>query len=440
MFQYIVISGTNVNLTYYQIHNASQVRFYGSTGALPRRLDIDKFTLRIATHPILPTTYNHPNITEFFVSSLSIGEQITPIEPFKLQAKIIDTDPMASVKFLIRNETWNTGWLHAELKSGYWQRDYEPILENFHNYTAIVYATDSTGLARFTSTTIEVSNNPPSIVVLEPAETELTIPQIYNIVANITDEDVVKLAQWDLVQTFGTYDWKNFTYNAIDELYEAQFNISEYQYGNWYLVINATDTLNISSLGSKLYEFHLSFSYTFDNTQVSYKNSGILITSNEEETTRITAQFTVNHHPIVLERDFECDIPIEFGDAYNYKIIRGFNTYTPEGFDPKGTHTEWHLPTSKLTDIVQFELEKPKLTNSISGVIEKEDGRFELEFSLSAKHLFTDLTIKHQLTQYFSKPENYNYILEYRFEDEWIDYTEDLLVDAGAFIKFEFKR
>jgi len=319
----------------------------------------------------------------------------------------------------------------------YWNYSFNPVDYDNGIYKIKLRVRDSIDYG-YNDTMININNNPPKIEIISPSLTELQIPFTQTIECNISNEEPINTAQWDLVKTLENYDWKSLSYNISTGYYESSFSLLDYQYGDYFLVINATDDKYNSTIKTKQLKLHPLLTYNIGIPQITYKNKGIIIYTNPDDTTDITAQFNIEHHPIAQERDFEIYIPEDYEDAFDYYINRGFNTYEPTGFTNEGVYTLWYIPDYLPTDIVHFQLEKPKLTNDISGVLEKEDGSYELVFTLTAKHSFTALTIKHSLTQYFAHPENYEYILEYKYEGDWKEYNGDLEVDAGAFINFEF--
>jgi len=392
-------------------------------------------------------TFNQrPTIT--FNTPASENEKIIQLTPYTINATILDNEgeqywleATPQVKFYVIGDELNPliDWTDMDNPNDPfdWIYPINPIDYENGFYIIKIRAKDQIGWG-YNQITIQIQNLPPDIEIISPSLTELKLPYQQKIICNITNEDPINSAQWDLVNILGNYNWKNLTYNITSEFYEANFSLLDYEYGDYFLVINATDDKYNSSFEIKSLQLHPFFTYNIPEISIVYKNSGITITQDEEQSTDITAQFIIDHHPIAKERDWEIYLPNNFNDAFDYYITRGFNTYYPSGFEIEGIYTLWHIPNYASHDTVHLQLEKPRLSNDISGVLEREDGRFELEFTLSAKHYFSDLTIKHQLTQYFAHPENFEYILEYKFQGEWINYSGDLEVDAGAFINFEF--
>jgi hypothetical protein len=256
---------------------------------------------------------------------------------------------------------------------------------------------------------------------------------------NITDEDAIINSQYDIVQSLGSYDWKNLTYNVIDDLYEATFDLRDYEYGNWFIVVNATDTNNFTSIGSKLFEFNPFITYNINYSQITYNMDGIDIYSNPLSTTEIIASFMLNHDSVMKPREFEIYINVNYTDAYDYSIIRGFNTYTPQGFDVQGIHTTWILPNYQATDLVRFFIEKPRIKNDLIETTTDEDGldTHRFTFQLSSKHPFTNVRIHNTLTKFIPNPEDFTFKLEYLFEDNWIE-IEDIVIEAEATPDFTF--
>ncbi|MFX1453844.1 MAG: hypothetical protein ACFFDB_00580 [Promethearchaeota archaeon] len=308
----------------------------------------------------------------------------------------------------------------------------DPI--NFTNgiYTLEFRARDDFGYG-YNSTLALIQNNPPNITIISPIEIELITPIIQLLQVNITNEEPINTARWTITPSLGSYIWEDLVFNGANDLYEAQINLTSYEYGDYFLVINATDDKYNSSLEVKAIQIHPLLTYYIPAESITYVDSGIIVSSGG--TDDIEASFILKHHSIVKERDFEIYIPEMFNDAHGYYLKRGYNTYEPSGYFVEGIYTLWNLPTSQATDIIHFKIDPPQMINQ---PFDEKDGDYELIFTLSARHSFTDLTIKNTLAEYIPKPENYEYAVFYNYGGEWVEIEDIEIETSGGEIDFSF--
>ncbi|MFX1453840.1 MAG: hypothetical protein ACFFDB_00560 [Promethearchaeota archaeon] len=394
---------------------------------------------------------SRPRIT---IDSPTENEEVSQLYGFSLNISVNDWDALENVSVKIYDDDElnpELDWVNMTHTGG---NKYIYIIDpvDYPNnlYTVEFRAADQIGYG-YNSTQMLIQNNPPSIEIISPSITEFTIPSNYSIECNISNEEPINSAQWDIVQSLGAYNWKNLTYNPISEYYEANFSLLDYEYGDYYLVINATDDKFNSSLEIKSIELHPFITYIINETDITHTSSDITVSGNPAQSTPIIGEITLNHHPIAKERDWEILLPQIFNDSYEYYIIRG-EKYEPIGLN-EGNHTIWHIPLYQAVDIVYFHLEQPKITNDPSGLIEIGDRNYELRFTLSTKHRFTNLTISHTLDTQIPKPENYEYELFYNLSEGWIKFSGEIqvsgnngnfkfdwnLLNASSFIEFLYK-
>ncbi|MFX1453731.1 MAG: hypothetical protein ACFFDB_00015 [Promethearchaeota archaeon] len=319
--------------------------------------------------------------------------------------------------------------------TSYWNFTIDPI--NYTNglYHIIVRASDYLGYG-YNETIILIENNAPQVDILSPTVVELILPGTWKVICNISNEEPINSAQWDIVKVLDSFMWKNLTFNSSSTYWESNFSLLNYSYGDYYLVINATDDKYNSSLEIKSIQIHPLITYYIPQISISYIKSDIKVSNIEANSDDITADFQLFHHSIAMERDFEIYLPGDYKDAHNYYLTRDYNTYTPIGFFTEGVYTLWKLPYWQSSDIIHFNLDKPRIVNN---PFEESDYNYELTFSLSAKHNFTNLEIENQLEEYISKPENYEFKLFYNYQGDWIEIEEGFEVEqTSGTIKFNF--
>jgi len=273
----------------------------------------------------------------------------------------------------------------------------------------------------------------PIINIVEPTLTIIEDINPQSIQVNITQSSMITSVQWDLKRPSWNYSWELMIYNPINELWEATFDPMLYEYGDYILWINVSDPYydNFEHTDIILHQFII---YTINISEIIRVSNDINVGVLEEFTTDIIGHFLLNHSPIVKERDFGIFIPIDYEDAFEYYINRGFFRYEPLGFFVEGVYTEWSLPDYQSNDTVYFELIKPTIFNE--PVVEREDGTVEVEFTLASIHTLTNLTIKNTLYYFISDTASYKYKVEYLYQGEWYE-VEVYELHANAFIDFE---
>ncbi|MFX1453841.1 MAG: hypothetical protein ACFFDB_00565 [Promethearchaeota archaeon] len=321
------------------------------------------------------------------------------------------------------------------LKPDIWNYTIHPILYANGLYKIKVRTSESAQFIGYgeNETIINIQNDPPDITIIHPTEQELISPISQTLQVNISNEEPINSAQWDITSILGVYSWKNLTYNPISEFYEAQINLTSYKYGDYFLVINATDDKYNSSLEIKTIQIHILLTYYIPFSSISYNNKGIKVSILGSD--EVLGSFTLLHHPVAQERDFDIYIPDDYEDAHNYYLIRGYNTYFPVGFNVEGIYTLWKVPQSLPSDQINFKLNQPKIINQ---PFEEKDGDYELSFTLSTKHSFTDLTIENSLDEYISKPENYEYAVFYQYGGDLIEINDIKVDPSSGSIRFSF--
>jgi hypothetical protein len=393
-------------------------------------------------------TFNQrPQIT--FVKPAGDMEKITQLYNYNINASLLDpeedilyeTDVEIKIYPLGNEDNPIINWSNMQkfnpTNPEYYNFSINPI--DFENgyYTIKIKANDSLGYG-YGEIDIYIENNAPNITLVSPTETEITDTSIL-VQANITNEEPINSAQWDIVETLGSYDWKNLTYNPISELWETNISILDYEYGDYYLVFNATDDKHNSSLKAEFKQFHPFLTYTMVYEDISLNTNGLNVFINPAQTDDLTGSLIINHNPIAKERDWEVYLPNNFTDAYNYYLNRGFITYEPIGFDVEGIHTIWELPNYQISDIIRFSLEKPVLDNELIETTETEDGleKLQFKFTLLSKHQLTNTIIHNRLEKYIPNPDDYKYTLEYLYGEEWVEIT-DYDLEIGATPSFFF--
>jgi hypothetical protein len=319
-----------------------------------------------------------------------------------------------------------------------WNYSINPIDYENGFYTLQFRANDSLGYG-YNEIDIWIINEPPDIEIVQPIETTLTKPLNRTILVNITNEEPLISAQWDITQTIDSYNWKNLTYNATADLWYANFSLLEYEYGNWYLVINATDDKYNESIKIKEYQFQPFITYYKNIEDIGIKSEGLNVYINPAKTDNLDAVMTINHHEIAQERDWEVYIPNNFTDAHEYIMYRGFATYEPLGFNVEGIHTIWKTSDSAPVDIINFKLQKPILDNELIEEDETEDDLqiLSLEFSIFTKHELANIIIHNTLEKYLPNPQDYEYTLEFQFQSKWFE-IKDYDLTIGATPSFSF--
>lgn len=312
----------------------------------------------------------------------------------------------------------------------YWIFTINPI--DFENevYMITVRANDTKG---YENKTIVMSfQGELDIEILSPIETELSIPHLWDIICNITHIDELDLTQWDIVKTLANYNWKNLVLNPISQLFEANFNLTHYEYGDYYLIVKTT----INSYHFyEVKEIQIHPLMTYNISEVSYTNSDFIISPKASQTPRIRASITLEHHPIVKERDFEIYLPSEFNDAFDYYIIRNFVQYEPLINFSQGSYIKWSLPNYQSNDTIYFDLQKPTLINEL---LEDLDKDYRMNFTLNSIHHFSDLTIKNIVN--FSRPQDYKYSVEYLNQSEWVNVPTIFIVNfQEGSVDFQFE-
>ncbi|MFX1453866.1 MAG: hypothetical protein ACFFDB_00690 [Promethearchaeota archaeon] len=378
-----------------------------------------------------------PVITYFTPSTYL--EKVSQLYNYDIKAHIIDPelDDYDNVSIRIYNNPsdpiidWDN--MTRISTTDVWNYTIQPILYENGVYTIEIKAKDFIGYGQ-NSTQVLIQNNPPNIEILSPLETELTMI-IQGLKCNISNEEVINTAEWDITDTIGNYVWKNLTYNITSEFWEDTFSLLDYKYGDYYLVINATDDKYNSSLEIKSLQFHPLLTYYIPPELIYYIDNNIKVSSVAGGSDEITGSFMLLHHPIAEERDFEVYIPEEYEDAHEYYLTRGYQTHYPTGFNVKGVYTLWNLLTWEDRDVIYFKLDSPKIINT---PFEEKDGDYELLFTLSAKHSFTNLKIENALDQYIPDPENYEYAVYYKFGGDWVE-IDDIKVDpSSGSVKFSY--
>jgi hypothetical protein len=335
------------------------------------------------------------------------------------------------------NPVINWTGMERQSVSEFFNYSINPI--NFVNglYVIKARANDTRGYG-YGEIEVNIINNAPNITIISPSETEITSTSML-IQANISNEEPINTAQYDIVQLLGNYDWKNLTYNSVSKFWEDNVDLYTYAYGDYYLVINATDDKYNSSLEIKQIQLHQFLTYVKSLHEITINRDNLNVYYNPAQTDDLTGSFDIDHHIIVKERDWEVYIPNNFTDAHEYYLIRGFTKYEPTGFDVEGIHTIWNLPDYKDSDTIYFKLQKPSLDNELIEESETEEGldKFSFEFTLFSKHELNNINIHNTLNKYLPNAEDYIYILEYLYSGDWVEITDyDLTIGATPSFSF----
>lgn len=101
------------------------------------------------------------------------------------------------------------------------------------------------------TTNFYIQNDPPIVELEDPILNNSDIVQNGHnatFICNITNEETINTAQYDIVSTLGTYNWNDLKYNVASECYEHEFNTTDLAIGEYYFVVNSTDDKHNSSL------------------------------------------------------------------------------------------------------------------------------------------------------------------------------------------------
>jgi hypothetical protein len=279
-----------------------------------------------------------------------------------------------------------------------------------------VNVSDSIGWRNY-SIEVLINNDAPKVEFITPALTELyRQPFTKTLGIEITNEEPINSAKWTISKELGEeeYLWDNLTYNPDTELWEGLFNLLDYEYGDYYLIVNATDDKYNSSLTHRLYEFHPRLLYEINESEIVYDRENIFIGFQEDTTTQITGEFYITHNDSIKEQNFTTRIPESYGDAKDYRLIRTLRTYKPLGED-SGTYVNWSVKGYQNEDYITFHLEKPYIEN---GELET-DGKYIQPFIIHSKHSLNQFQFKNVLNHIFKNPEEYEAILEYYENGSW---------------------
>jgi hypothetical protein len=209
------------------------------------------------------------------------------------------------------------------------------------------------------------------------------------------------------------YNWNDLSLNNSNGLWEGQFNLLDYYYGEHYIVFNATDEKWNSSITFERFSFELYPIYEINNSDVQYNKDGFSIEEDD-----LVGEFTLPYHKKIQQNYFTTIIPQRYGDAYNYRIKRGDSYITPLEF--AGREIEWELSEFQDEDIIQFNLENP-----IFDIDYNNSGEFVQFFSLSSKHELTNAEFSHTWYGGWDDASYYNFTLYYQSGDEWMTMPQD---------------
>ncbi|MFX1453875.1 MAG: hypothetical protein ACFFDB_00735 [Promethearchaeota archaeon] len=346
-------------------------------------------------------------ITELY--NYNINVSITDLE-----SDIIGT-PQISLYQNISNPLINwTDMEQLDILKPYWNFTIDPI--NFSNglYYIKVRANDTKGYG-YNEISVNIQNNPPNITIISPSATILQIPHNQTIACNISNEEPINTAEWTITPTLGSYTWTNLTYNSISTLWESSFNLLDYSYGDYFLVVNASDDKHNSSLEIKNISIHPLLTYNITQGLINYKDKNIVV-SNYETSTEIIGDFIVEHDDFIKERDFEVYTPNNF-DFIELYLIRNTNKTLPLTIS-KG-YSLWQVDGYQTSDLIQFSLIKPQL--SLPTYSEK-DSTYIFEFSITAQYYFQDINIKYEFQKDIDQDID-QYIFYIKRNAEWLTTT-----------------
>lgn len=402
------------------------------------------------------------NSTEFYESRFAYVSITDPES---------DTITDAQIKIYSNNPSVpEQDWDNMSLESGnlwkYW------ILlgntpESFDNglYTFLINATDGKGYSQISKFCL-LQKEGANITVVEPIFANLSLPLTQRLLVNIsTLGDLETTPQWDYVDvslydtSYISYNWKtmtNITEFGEDNftLWEDYFDLDTIRYGDYYFIINITDAYSGTSYKQKQYEIHPFLSYVYSSNDVSYQDSGIIVSYDYQETTELVGSIEIHHSSVVEEREWEVNISADFDDAHNYHIYRGTDDYTPTNVlfnDVETLHTVWDVDYYRDTDIMNFDLDSPYFLYDF-----QDSTDYETIFTLNSKHSFTDMILSYKMAGTWQSPEYYNFTLYYQYEGKWVEIDEDLYevkvksttvyfelewdgIDAGDVVRFMFE-
>jgi len=305
-----------------------------------------------------------------------------------------------------------------------------------YNYTIIIRDDEGVSIQHSVFITI-IAYEDPSITIENPIESMITSINNQSIDVNVTKLDVLSIesVSWDLIpQGTSTYEWKTLTYNGFTDLYEGEFSPLDYEYGEyelWIRVVDEYDTTN----KSKLITLHQNIPYYFTYSNTTRTYSDITISHDYLQTTSINGEVNVSHNTLVRERDFEVYLPTEYSDAFDYRLFRGTYEYTPSNSFETSAHTIWNLPDYRKSDLIQFRLAKPTLTNK--NPTEDGLGKITAEFSVYSRHYFENITIHNKIQKYMDYPDKYDYTLYYFYDGGWVEIDKSTYnIMLGNYIEF----
>lgn len=132
-----------------------------------------------------------------------------------------------------------------------WNFTFDPIilLNGYYGISFFLNSTLSSNGEFINSSWCYFINNPPNMEIINPLDsTIIKRNENLTIQCNVTNEEAINSVEWDITDTIGIYNWKPMSYNISSEFYESIINMTDYDYGNYYLAINSTDDKNSSVL------------------------------------------------------------------------------------------------------------------------------------------------------------------------------------------------
>jgi hypothetical protein len=276
----------------------------------------------------------------------------------------------------------------------------------------------------------------PIIIFHHPDYTYTEDPTVQLIQIEIFSipEVPISAVNWDLKHSADPYNWKSLIYNPVNERWESTFDPMIYERGDYELWIKVVDPFMDTSAFQTI-QLDQMLPYYFIDTDISRTTSNIFVSENGDDSDEINAHISVIHNIVVKERNFEIYLPTRYDDAFDYYLMRDFNRYEPELAHSTGYYTEWRLPSYQASDIIYFQLEKPYITNEavVGGLGES----YEMDFTLTSKYAFSDLTVHNTFNHYFTNPEDYEFTLMYLFGVNWYD-VEDITVQYSNMVEIQF--
>lgn len=225
-----------------------------------------------------------PSITFINLSPLDKIHRIN--QPyFNVNVSAIDpeNDTIIGVAVLIMdiNDTIVLAWVGMEnTHNDYYNYTFDPINYELGYYTIWIGVTDKKN-QNYETLSIIIYEITPNINLLKPSETNLSVNKNYLISCVVLNDFDITSVEWGLTKELDAKEWNDLSYNGSSGYWEGDLNTIGYGIGDFYLVIKATDNLN------------LSFSIVIDITLIYQTFPSIYILSPNTTEFRLDDKYTI---------------------------------------------------------------------------------------------------------------------------------------------------